>query len=155
MTDVMFYHLDRQPLERVLPQLVARTIERGWRAVIQTESEERAEAVSTILWTYSEEGFLPHGTARDGHAQHQPVWITPADDNPNGSRVRFFVGGAAPLTYDGLERAVLLFDGQDNDAVEQARGLWKSAKAEGHAVSYWQQDENGRWSDKAARGANS
>jgi DNA polymerase III subunit chi len=155
MTDVMFYHLDRQPLERVLPQLIARTIERGWRAVIQTESEERAEAISAVLWTFSEEGFLPHGTARDGHGPHQPVWITPAEDNPNGASVRFFVGGAAPLSYDGLDRAVLLFDGQDSDAVEQARGLWKTAKAAGHAVSYWQQDESGRWSDKAAQGANS
>lgn len=152
MTDVMFYHLDRQPLERVLPQLIARTIERGWRAVIQTESEERAESLSSILWTYSDDGFLPHGTARDGYAPHQPVWITPADDNPNGSSVRFFVGGAAPASYDGLERAVLLFDGQDEDAVQQARDLWRAAKAAGHAVSYWQQDENGRWLDKAARG---
>jgi DNA polymerase-3 subunit chi len=154
MTDVMFYHLDRQPLDRVLPQLIARTIERGWRAVIQTESEERAEALSAVLWTFSEEGFLPHGTARDGYGPHQPVWITPGDDNPNGASVRFFVGGAEPASYDGLDRAVLLFDGQDDAAVERARSLWRAAKAAGHAVSYWQQDENGRWTDKAAQGAN-
>jgi DNA polymerase-3 subunit chi len=154
MTDIMFYHLDRQPLDRVLPQLIARTIERGWRAVIQTESEERAEALSAVLWTHSEEGFLPHGTARDGYGPHQPVWITPGDDNPNGASVRFFVGGAEPANYDGLDRVVLLFDGQDDAAVEQARGLWRTAKAAGHAVSYWQQDENGRWTDKAAQGAN-
>jgi DNA polymerase-3 subunit chi len=121
--------------------------------VIQTESEERAEALSTVLWTFSDEGFLPHGTARDGYGQHQPVWITPGDENLNDSKVRFFVGGATPQSYEGLDRAVLLFDGQDSAAVEQARELWRSAKAAGHAVSYWQQDENGRWTDKAAQGA--
>src|SRR5690349_11599483 len=36
MTDILFYHLERQPLDRVLPQLLERTLERGWRAVIET-----------------------------------------------------------------------------------------------------------------------
>jgi DNA polymerase-3 subunit chi len=139
MTDILFYHLERQPLERVLPQLLERTLERGWRAVIET-----------VLWTYTEEGFLPHGTARDGSAEDQPVWITASTDNPNRASVRFFVGGVEPSAYDGLERAVLLFDGADADAVERARRIWKEAKGLGHEVSYWQQDERGRWQNKAA-----
>lgn len=149
MTDILFYHLESQPLERVLPQLLERTLERGWRAVIETDSDDRVEALSTMLWTYTEEGFLPHGTARDGHADEQPVWITAANDNPNRASVRFFVGGVEPSTYDGLERAVLLFDGGDPEAVERARRIWKDARSLGHEVSYWQQDERGRWQNKA------
>lgn len=149
MTDILFYHLERQPLERVLPQLLERTLERGWRAVIETDSDDRVEALSAMLWTYTEEGFLPHGTARDGHAEEQPVWITASNENPNRAVVRFFVGGVEPSTYDGLERAVLLFDGADTDAVERARRIWKDAKGQGHQVSYWQQDERGRWQNKA------
>lgn len=149
MTDILFYHLDNQPLERVLPQLLERTLERGWRAVIETDSDDRVEALSSMLWTYTEEGFLPHGTARDGHAEEQPVWITAANDNPNRASVRFFVGGVEPSTYDGLERAVLLFDGGDPEAVERARRIWKDARGLGHEVSYWQQDERGRWQNKA------
>jgi DNA polymerase III subunit chi len=149
MTDILFYHLERQPLERVLPQLLERTLERGWRAVIETDSEERVEALSTMLWTHTEEGFLPHGTARDGHAEDQPVWITAASDNPNRASVRFFIGGSEPSGYDGLERAVLLFDGADPEAVERARRIWKDARNQGHEVSYWQQDESGRWQNKA------
>lgn len=150
MTDILFYHLERQPLERVLPQLLERTLERGWRAVIETDSDDRVEALSAMLWTYTEEGFLPHGTARDGHAAEQPVWITASNDNPNRASVRFFIGGVEPSTYAGLERAVLLFDGADADAVERARRIWKEAKGQGHQVSYWQQDERGRWQNKAS-----
>jgi DNA polymerase III subunit chi len=149
MTDIFFYHLERQPLERVLPQLLERTLERGWRAVIETDSDDRVEALSAMLWSHSEEGFLPHGTARDGQAEDQPVWITASSDNPNKSTVRFFVGGVEPSGYDGLERAVLVFDGADPDAVERARRIWKDARGLGHEVSYWQQDEGGRWQNKA------
>ena len=153
MTDILFYHLERQPLERVLPQLLERTLERGWRAVIETDSDERVEALSAMLWTYSEEGFLPHGTARDGFAEDQPVWITASNDNPNRASVRFFIGGAEPQAYDGLERAVLLFDGADAEAVERARRVWQEARAQGHEVSYWQQDESGRWQNRAKASA--
>ena len=149
MTDILFYHLERQPLERVLPQLLERTLERGWRAVIETDSDERVEAISAMLWSYTEEGFLPHGTARDGFGEDQPVWITASNDNPNRASVRFFIGGIEPSAYDGLERAVLLFDGADPEAVERARRVWKEAKGQGHEVSYWQQDESGRWQNRA------
>jgi DNA polymerase III subunit chi len=149
MTDVFFYHLERQPLERVLPQLLERTLERGWRAVVETDSDDRVEALSTLLWTYTEEGFLPHGTARDGGAEDQPVWITASNDNPNKASVRFFVGGVEPSGFEGLERAVLVFDGAEPEAVERARRIWKDARDGGHEVSYWQQDESGRWQNKA------
>jgi len=149
MTDIFFYHLERQPLERVLPQLLERTLERGWRAVVETDSDDRVEALSTLLWTYNEEGFLPHGTARDGGAEDQPVWITASNDNPNKASVRFFVGGVEPSGFEGLERAVLVFDGADPEAVGRARRIWKDARDGGHEVSYWQQDESGRWQNKA------
>src|SRR5689334_20616336 len=103
MADILFYHLEHQPLEKVLPQLLERTLERGWRAVIETDSEERVEALSTLLWTYADEAFLPHGTARDGEAGDQPVWITASDENPNGASVRFFIGGVEPAGYEGLQ----------------------------------------------------
>jgi DNA polymerase-3 subunit chi len=149
MTDILFYHLERQPLERVLPQLLERTLERGWRAIIETDSDEQVEALAALLWTYAEESFLPHGTVRDGFGEEQPVWITASGENPNRASVRFFVGGAAPSAYDGLDRVVLLFDGADADAVERARRVWQEASGLGHDMSYWQQDERGRWQNKA------
>lgn len=149
MAEVLFYHLERQPLEKVLPQLLEKTLERGWRACVQAGSEERIEALSSALWTWREESFLPHGTARDGNPELQPIWLTVGDDNPNRAAVRFLVDGAAVSSLDGLVRAVYIFDAGDAQAVEAARTRWREAKEAGHEVTYWQQDEHGRWVKRA------
>jgi DNA polymerase-3 subunit chi len=145
VTEVLFYHLEKQPLERVLPQLVSKTLERGWRAVVQAGSEERVEAISAALWVTGEESFLPHGTARDGNADLQPVWITDRDENPNGANVRFLVDRAGAADFSAFERIVYIFDGKDAEAVDEARLAWKTSQAQGHAVTYWREDAQGRW----------
>jgi DNA polymerase III subunit chi len=149
MTEVLFYHLEHQPLERVLPSLVERTLERGWRAVVQAGSEERVEALDTLLWTYREDSFLPHGTRRDGNVAAQPIYLTSNDDNPNGAGVRFMVDGAETSELSRYDRVVYLFDGRDTAAVAQARVHWKAAKEAGCEVTYWQQSNEGRWEKKA------
>lgn len=145
MTEILFYHLERRSLEDVLPGLLARSLERGWRVVVQAGSEERVRALDSHLWSYDEAAFLPHGTSADGRADEQPVWLTAADDNPNGATVRFLVDGAQAAGIDGYERIVFLFDGGDTEAVAAARAAWRTAAAGGHEVTYWRQDESGRW----------
>ena len=151
MTPVFFYHLERQPLEGVLPKLLATSLERGWRVVVQAGSPERAEAIAAHLWSYDEDSFLPHGAKADGFADLQPVWITAETDNPNNANIRFFVDGADVGDISGLTRAIVMFNGNDPDAVAAARDGWKRFRAEGHEVSYWQQDEQGRWQNRAAK----
>jgi DNA polymerase-3 subunit chi len=147
--EVLFYHLEHQPLDRVLPGLLERTLERGWRAVVQAGSAERLEALDTTLWTYRDDSFLPHGTLRDGPGAEQPVFLTTGAENPNGASVRFLVDGADLERFDGYHRVVYLFDGADGEAVERARAAWRRARAEGCAVTYWQQAPSGRWEKKA------
>lgn len=149
MTEILFYHLEQRPLEQVLPILLEKTLERGWRAVVQAGSAERSEALSNVLWSWRDDAFLPHGTARDGNPEHQPVWLTADDDTPNGATVRFYVDGAVLGEITALERAVYMFDGRDAEAVETARVQWKQAVAAGHDATYWQQDEGGRWHKRA------
>jgi DNA polymerase-3 subunit chi len=147
--EIFFYHLEQQPLEKVLPNLLARSLERGWRVVVQAGSEERVEALASLLWSYSDESFLPHGTASDGYPSLQPVWLTSGSGNPNNAQVRFLVDGAIGEELAGLTRAIYMVDGSNPEAVETARGEWKRARADGHEVSYWRQDENGRWQNMA------
>ncbi len=150
MTEVLFYHLQRQPIERVLPTLLEKSIERGWRVVVQAASEERVEALDAHLWTFRDDSFLPHGTWREAQAHEQPILLTVNDDNPNGAAARFLLDGA-PLPADiaAYERIVLLFDGEDPDAVDAARARWSEAKQSGLDVTYWQPDAQGRWQRKA------
>lgn len=147
---MFFYHLERQPLQTVLPKLLAASLERGWRVVVQAGSEERVEALAAHLWAFDDESFLPHGTKSDGFADLQPIWLTAIDENLNAAAVRVYVDGAPVGDIEGLQRAIIVFDGNDADAVEAARAGWKRFKGEGREVTYWQQDENGRWQNRAA-----
>lgn len=147
-TEVLFYHLERQGLEKVLPSLVEKTLERGWRAVVQAGTEERLAAIDQALWTYKDDSFLAHGSAKDGHAADQPVYLTTGDDTPNGAGVRFLVDGAETAELKGFVRIVYMFDGNDADAVARARTQWTAAKSAGCPVTYWQQSAAGRWEKK-------
>lgn len=150
MTEILFYHLQRQPLEKVLPQLLEKSIERGWRVVVQASSDERIEALDAHLWTCRDDNFLAHGTYRESEPAMQPVLLTVNEDNPNGATVRFLIDGAqVPGDAASYQRIVLLFDGDDDDAVAAARARWSEAKAQGFEATYWQADESGRWQKKA------
>lgn len=149
MTEVLFYHLERQPLEQVLPTLLERSLARGWRVVVQSSDAERRDALDAHLWTYRDEAFLPHGTAQDGHPALQPIWLTYLDENPNEATVRFLVDRAVAGDISGYERVVYLFDGHDPDSVADARIRWKEARDAGHSVTYWRQNPSGAWENKA------
>lgn len=149
VTEIRFYHLQRTALDVALPQLLEKVLERDWRAVVITGSPERVQALNTQLWTYGRDSFLPHGTAEDGHAGLQPVWLTDEDENPNQATVLFLVDGAESEKTDGYELCCTLFDGNDEDAVTRARTHWRHYKDQGHALTYWQQNERGQWEQKS------
>ena len=148
MSEILFYHLETQPLERVLPVLLERSLERGWHAVVETSSRERAEALDAMLWTYRDDSFLPHGVAGDATDPDQPVLIATDDGNANAAQVRFYVDRAVPQTGEGYTRIVYMFSGHDPDAVTEAREAWKALR-DGNELTYWQQDDGGRWVKKA------
>jgi len=150
MTEVLFYRLKGQRLEQVLPALLQKSLERGWRVIVQAASEERIEALDAHLWTWRDDAFLPHGTWREPDAPEQPVLLTPNGENPNRAAVRFLVEGAEwPADAAAYQRLVLLFDGDDPDALTAAQERWVKVKNDGFEVTYWQADENGRWQRQA------
>ena len=149
MSEVWFYHLEKQPLEHVLPRIVAKAIERGLPLVIETTSTDNITNISDMLWAAEDVAFLPHGFDGDGQGELQPVWLTIGPDNPNESKMRIFTHGAIPTYISMLSRAMLMFDGNDIQALDIARAEWKRHKTDGHAVSYWRQDESGKWQNQA------
>ena len=148
MTEVAFYHLQRWPLERALPKLLEKTLEAGKRAVVMAGSADRVEALAGSLWTYEPDSWLPHGSAKDGSPEDQPVWLTAADENPNGAQFLFLADGAECPDMAAYERCFELFDGNDEAAVEAARERWKAYKEAGFDLAYWQQTERGGWQKK-------
>jgi len=148
VTEIRFYHLLRTPLERALPRLLERTMRRGWRVVVMARSPERVESLNGLLWTYSRDGFLPHGAAADGNAEHQPIWLTDADENPNGAGVLFLTDGAVSNAVAGYDLCCELFDGNDEPTVAAARARWRGYLDAGHRLTYRRQTEDGGWEEK-------
>ena len=153
MAEILFYHLERRSLDDVLPELVERTLARGQRAHIRADSAERAQALDNLLWTWSEDSFLPHAQAGDGDAAAQPVLISVDDGNPNGAQVLFLVGGAMPMSWQeeqaSFARMVILFDGRDASQLSAARAAWAEARKTGSEATYWKQSASGKWEKQA------
>jgi DNA polymerase-3 subunit chi len=148
VTEIRFYHLQRTTLEKALPQLLEKVLERGQRAVVMAGSTERVEALSGLLWTYDDRAFLPHGSARDGFAADQPVWLTDSDERPNAADVLFLTDGAESAHLGDYALVVEMFDGNDDAVVAAARGRWTRYKDQGHGLTYWRQDDRGRWAQQ-------
>lgn len=149
MTEILFYHLERGGVEGVLPDLLEKTLGRGWRAVVRTVSRERVNMLDNHLWVYRDESFLPH--AGTGEGVDQPVWLTDGEDVPNNAELLFLIDGAKAeaKALGSFVRCVTIFDGRDDDALSDARQFWKETKAAGHEVAYWRQSPEGRWEKQA------
>ena len=151
MTEIRFYHLTRKSLEQVLPEFLEKTLERGLKAVVMTGSAERAEALTQYLWTYDPNRFIPHGNAKDGNAEMQPVWLTPDDERPNKAEFLFLTDGAVSAKASDYTRVCDIFDGNDPEALAAARRRWTEAKKDAHDLTYWQQTDKG-WIDATPQG---
>jgi DNA polymerase-3 subunit chi len=147
--EVWFYHLERTALDRALPELLEKTLAKGWRAVVRAKDQDRIEHLDGWLWAYRDESFLPHGVAEEPHAARQPVLLTTGFETENSAQALFLIDDAEPGALDGFERCMILFDGRDEGALSAARARWKALKTQGAAVSYWKQTERGGW-EKAA-----
>ncbi len=149
MAEVLFYHLTESTLEDALPGLLERSLQRGWKAVVQTGTEERRNALDAHIWTFCDDSFLAHGIDHEPHAADQPVILTVGQGNPNAAEIRFLADGATPPDIGPYQRVVFLFDGHDARQLEDARKYWKTMKDAGHVATYWQQMADKRWEHKA------
>ncbi len=152
MSEIRFYHLQRRSLEDALPVILERAYGRGERALVMAGSPERVEALAAHLWTYRPDSFLPHGTAKDGFAADQPIYLTAEPGNPNGAKLLILCDGAERADCDDFPLVCEMFDGNDEIAVAAARERWKSYKDAGHKLIYFQQSAAGKWEEKARSG---
>ena len=151
MSRIDFYHLQKQNLEDVLPKLVEKAYATGSKIKIKVGNEARVEFINSLLWTFDEEAFIPHGSKKDGFAKEQPIWLSSEDDNPNQAEMLFLVDGAKfnLRIENNYSRIFNIFDGNNEESLQQARDFWKEVSALGFEKNYFQQDDNGKWNKKA------
>ena len=147
-----FYHLTRRPLEATLPMLLGKAQQAGWRVAVRGTTPARMEWLDEKLWLGPEEGFLPHGLATAPHAARQPILLTTDADSPNDPHCIMTIDGAgvAADEVQRLDRVCVLFDGNDEAALQTARGQWKALTDAGCSAQYWS-EESGRWEKKAEK----
>lgn len=149
MTEIRFYHLKKQTLDEALPNLTLKAYDNGKkRLVIRMADKTAVEKMSATLWTFNPNIFLPHGSAKDGFADKQPIWLTDTDENPNGASI-LIAGNAVANDLSGFGLVCEMFSDHEQGAVQEARTRWKTYKDAGHSITYWQQTEAGGWEQKA------
>jgi DNA polymerase-3 subunit chi len=148
MAEIFFYQLDASPLSTVLPNLLKRSLERGVKIAVETVAVENIPQISAMLWGHDDVAFLPHGYSDDAAAS-QPIWLCADTENPNAATYRFYVEGAFPQSLVGLQRAIIMFESSSEETLASARNEWKKRKVEGHEISYYKQDESGKWQNLA------
>lgn len=149
MTEIRFYHLQRRTLEDVLPQILGIALTRGMRGLVMTGTAERMNALNSHLWTFQNDSFLPHGTAEEELPQYQPVCLTTQDENPNAADLLILADGATSQNVGDFKMTCEIFDGNDEQAVADARTRWTAYKEQGHDLTYYQQNDAGQWEKKA------
>jgi DNA polymerase-3 subunit chi len=140
---VDFYHLDRSPLERVLPRIAERVVEGGGRLLVVSGDEALAERLDEHLWNYTPDSFLPHGRAGGEADAGQPILIAASPDPVNGARNIALADGLWREEALAFDRAFYFFDA---GTIAGARAAWRAlAGRAGVDSRYWKQDEAGKW----------
>ncbi|MFP5296364.1 MAG: DNA polymerase III subunit chi [Alphaproteobacteria bacterium] len=148
-SEIWFYHLERSGLPEVLPGLLDKTRERGWRALVRVNSSRLLDEIDERLWTWRDDSFLAHGRATEPHADRQPILLSETGENLNAAQALFIVDDAELGDTESYERCFIIFDGRDEHSLTAARERWKMLKQEGANLAYWRQSPEGRW-EKAA-----
>ncbi|RZI46667.1 DNA polymerase III subunit chi [Candidatus Finniella inopinata] len=146
--DIVFYQLTATSMEKTLPKLLEKAYDAGQRAVVLVDSEERLAVLNASLWTYSTLAFLPHGCEKDsaGNADRQPIWLTTRFENPNQADVLVITSGETVTRDDlGFQKCLDIFDGNNQDTLDQARLRAQSYQEKGHTCTYWRQTLQGQW----------
>ena len=149
MPEYWFYHLEASTLKGVLPDLLSKTLSKGWRALVRLPDGTDLTDWDDYLWTYQDQSFLPHGREDRGRADQQPILLANKMQSADGFDAVFLIDGADVATVDGVTRVIVMIDGRSQEAIARERGRWKTLKDAGATMSYWQQGSSGGWEKKA------
>lgn len=143
-----FYHLEASTVEGVLPGLLEKTRQKGWRAFVKLPESQISE-MDDYLWTYKDDSFLPHGRDDEPMADQQPITLSAAAESAEGHQAVFLLGGAKVENMSGVQRCMVMINGRSEEDVLRERARWKTLKDKGASLSYYQQNDRGGWEKKA------
>jgi len=143
-----FYHLEASTVEGILPGLLEKTRQKGWRALVKLPQSQLKE-MDDYLWTYKDDSFLPHGRDDEPLAEQQPITLSANVETADGYQAVFLIGGTDIEDMSGVERCMVMINGRSENDVMRERKRWKALKETDAALSYYQQNDRGSWEKKA------
>ncbi len=149
MTEIRFYHLQKQSLDQALPLILEKAYSMGHKIIVKMQDEEEANRMATHLWTYRQDKFLPHGSKKDGQADLQPIWITPLEENPNAATILILTQGQTSENIEKFDLVCEMLNGHSDDQIAAARKRWAEYQKSDYKTTYWFQNEDGGWVKKA------
>lgn len=149
MTEIRFYHLQKQTLDQALPLILEKVFDAKKKAVVRLTDNKEVARMNDILWTHKPHSFLPHGSIKNGYSELQPIWLTDKSENPNQADTLILTQGCIEEDLSPYNLCCEILDGLNGTAIQHARQRWKKYKDQGFEVTYWYQNENGRWDKKA------
>jgi DNA polymerase-3 subunit chi len=150
MTELRFYHLRRDTAERAMPDLVTKALAHGHKILVKLPDEARRAHYDDWLWKFKAESFIPHGQDGDPQPEAHPVWLSVADEAPNGAGMALVLEGADLPPLENFKLVCFMFGSENAEELDKSRGLWRSLKERGDLnMTYWQQQENGGWAQAA------
>ena len=144
---VDFYHLTRQPLDRVLPAIAEKVLAAGDRLLIVVADDDERARLDRHLWAYTPDSFLPHACVGGDNDAGQPILLAPDINAANGAKHIALADGIWHPDALDFTRAFHFFD---EERVKDARVAWKLLKDTGGVEPrYWRQNDAGRWEQAA------
>jgi len=140
MTQIDFWQLSRDPVEKVVAMIAQRVIDQGERLLVVSDNAEQRAAISQGLWRAGPESFLANGEANGPEPKAQPILLSETPEPVNNASHVVYADG----TYreaEGFARTFLLFD---EATVDQARATWRALDGADIERAFFRQD-GGKW----------
>ncbi len=139
---VDFYHLTRDPAEKLVPVLASKCLDADEKILIVSDEEDQKAQLSNALWSHSATSFLANDVSGSEQEAHQPILISDQCHPANAAEFILLSDGKWRGEALDFKRAFYLFA---DDKIEEARTAWRELSANSDVTSrYWKQDGS-RW----------
>ena len=146
MSETRFYELSNTTLEKSVPQLLYKIYDNTAKPILLLlDNQEEINKYDKLLWSFSSNKFLPHGTKEQGKESIKPLFLTNLEENLNEAEILVSTKKINSQDFEtSFKQTIYIFNKELNtDFIN----LFRSHKEANLKTTYWQQDASGKWHD--------
>lgn len=141
MSRVDFYKLpEGSGRDRFACTMAAKAWAKGNRVHVHTQSEETAQKLDDLLWTYRDISFLPHEIYNQNINDETPITVGFGNNFPEQAQVIINLDINIPDFAPKFERIVEIVGGNETTK-QHARQRYRQYKSENYETHYHELDQ--------------